>query len=180
MVERTSRAALGKFASIFRWASFATATVGLLLAFITAFQSLSLRTATITVPSSSKVKAIEDRSTGWTELIDKPSSNLETRETVSDALDYPVQLEKRLNVLEERVQQFQDLILDDPSLLVTLPLIEKDLEILKEEGQRVQYSMDQLAESVRDVNDVMRWLVGALITLFVGVFGATLTILIKK
>ena len=180
MVERTSRAVLGKFASIVRWASFATATVGLLLAFITAFQSLSLRTATITVPSSSKVKAIEGRSPAWTALLDKPTSNPETPQTDSDALNYPVQLEKRLNVLEERVQQFQDLILDDPSLLVTLPLIEKDLRILKEEGLRVQHSMDRLARSVGDVNGVMRWLVGALITLFVGVFGAMLTILNKK
>lgn len=79
------------------------------------------------------------------------------RENVSGVIEKVASLENQGNLLHNRLNRLEQVILDNPEKAVALPLIRRDVESLKQQTSRDFESVR--AENAR-VYDLMKWLVG--------------------
>ncbi|MCJ7459029.1 MAG: hypothetical protein MUP17_08565 [candidate division Zixibacteria bacterium] len=81
-------------------------------------------------------------------------------------------LAARLDQLESEMKGFKKLLFDDPEASVTIPLIKKDIDSLKEDNKRLREEMVRM-------NDFTKWFIGIMITMSIGLFGLAISILLK-
>ena len=180
MIKVTSEVVRSLTTSIVGWFSSAMAILGIILAVIAVFQSLSLRTqnvmSDISVALSDFDSEIDSIHSELSRLRNARPIDRESPETTTGVSDSIAELNSRVGALQDEVQIFRDMLLDEPARLVTLPLLKRDIEVLQEVDVQMQMNVNRLVESVNDSNDLMRWVIGALITLVIGVFGIIVTV----
>ena len=81
-------------------------------------------------------------------------------------------LTARFDKLESDLKGFKKLLFDNPEASVTIPLIKKDIESLKEDNKRLREEMGRM-------NGFTKWFIGIMITMSIGLFGLALSILLK-
>lgn len=89
-------------------------------------------------------------------------------------------LRQRVADIEDSLKRFREMLLDDPALLVTLPLVKQEVDILQRADVEIHRRVDGLSTSVRDANAATQWLIALFLTLIVGVSGILVTFLKKQ
>ena len=100
--------------------------------------------------------------------------------TTPDASTSITDLEASVIVLQEEIKRFHAMLLSDPALLVTLPLIKQNVDMLQGADVQIQNRLGELADAVNRANALTQWFIGVFFTLILGVFGILLTEWRKK
>lgn len=176
-MEITSAAKIGS-----KWIAIAASIVGALTAVSTALISTSVKDTKIDIApkvTEAKLLQLEDRLASLERLIQQISK------TTSDggpggggsgggsppSLQVP-KLEAELRVVKDDLANFKQLVLKEPETVLTLPLIKKDIEQLKENNTQVRTDVSNMA-------DLGKWFIGSLITIALGLFSLMVTIVLK-
>lgn len=73
--------------------------------------------------------------------------------------------ENRLTELEAEIRGLKKLLLDDPEASLTIPLLKKDV--------------DHIKEQIKIVGDSAKWFIAMIVTLAIGLLGVAISILLK-
>ncbi len=82
-------------------------------------------------------------------------------------------LAKDIQAIKDELKGIKKSIYDNPEKALTLPLINKELELLKETNIRIR-------SEVNRVYDLSKWFIGTLIAMTVGLLGAIVSIIVSK
>ena len=94
-------------------------------------------------------------------------------ESVISRSDFGVDsLGVRVDKLESGLKELKELLFGNPEVSVTIPLIKRDIESLKEYNERLREEMGRM-------NDFTKWFIGIMITMSIGLFGLAISILLK-
>lgn len=81
-------------------------------------------------------------------------------------------LDSRIGSIEEDLTGLKNLLFDDPEKVVTIPLIKKDIDFLKEDLNNLRSEFDRMS-------GLAKWLISIMITMSVGLLGLAISILLK-
>jgi len=144
------------------------ASITVLLSLLSFFQS--------TAGGIARAKARREAQATETELLKRQlellQSSIEKAEMARIG-DFEIgSLAARLDQLESDLKGFKRLLFDNPEATVTIPLIKKDIESLKEDNKR-------LREEIVRMSGFTKWFIGIMITMSIGLFGLAVSILLK-
>ena len=78
----------------------------------------------------------------------------------------------RIDKLAQDMRSLRELLFDNPEATVTIPLMKKDIDALAKENEALRSELDRQSTFTR-------WFLGILITMSIGLFGLTISILLK-
>jgi hypothetical protein len=82
------------------------------------------------------------------------------------------ELNGKIDILKQEVSNIKDHIVNDPESMATLPLIKRDIEHLSK-------LYKNLRSDLNITRDLFKWLIGAIITLCLGLFSIAIAIIVK-
>jgi hypothetical protein len=88
-----------------------------------------------------------------------PGAASDTQQPSSVAL---TQMETKLNENSQAIAKFQQLFLSEPERLITLPLLQRDLQGLKDDLATAKENVKGLSALVTETNGQNRWVIGTL------------------
>lgn len=97
--------------------------------------------------------------------LQKRITELENRLRIKDpAIPIPLQSEKRIQELEKKIQILNNIIIENPEKSLTIPLLNKDIEILKREND---LQIELIKDKVETVVDLNKWILGLIFSLLI-------------
>ncbi len=99
--------------------------------------------------------------------VDSISSSLEDTNDIEIMI-----LSKDVDSIRSELVSLKNLILQDPEATLTLPLLKKDIDQLRDSHSSIRKNIDNMV-------GLSKWFIGSLITISVGLMGLVVTVILK-
>ena len=86
-------------------------------------------------------------------------------------------LDSSISDLDKRLKSMEQVVMQNPTKALEVPMLRKDLEVYKEANQITNIALRHEMERVYDFN---KWFLGLMFTMFVSILGLALTNFIKS
>jgi hypothetical protein len=121
-----------------------------------------------TATTDERVKQIEDRVKRLSEMLDAIQKQGSTPSNGGSDAVALASIEQRVTHNSDAIHKFEDLLVTDASRLVTLPLMQRDFQAIKEDITSAKDNISGLRALLAETNSQNRWVIG---TLALGMLG---------